>query len=399
MIRPFRDLLLCLLLGASAAPLAAATPELDPVAGDVAAFAAAGGRDGARSLELAARLGHGDKLAQFERDPGKRAELRERLAGLRASLARAGRPAAPDAALAANGTISGRVTDDGAPLAGARVLIFRPNGSYYDLVVSQGDGRYTADLPPDTYVIYVEPPEGDSHLSPQLYAGLSCRINSTSSPADGTRLVLASGGHLIADVELADLGRIEGHVRHRETLAPFEGEATIYAADGSYFDVAPVVAGAYSLGGLPPGQYYVAIPSRGDRVGMIYRDVPCNQDRYSFRLQCPRELGTRVEVALDQVVGGIDFELYRGATLEGHVTEASSGSPAFEASVTTWLPSGERFSFTSSPSRTAASGSKAWPPGRYYLSAADGRLTPNSSSGTTVPGTPTAWPGPGRSTW
>ena len=322
-------LLLTLWVAASAA---AAPPELDGLAKEIAAFTASPAPAGPTSRELLGRLSLFEQQARSEPAGAARQAELDRLEALHRELGRAGfaavRSAGNSEGLAADGTIAGVVTYQGAPIEGTRVRAFTTGGLYLTDTFSGADGRYSLTLPPGTYLIHADPPV-ERDLAPQLYLGVVCRFYFNCPFQNGTPQVLPSGGNLVVNFQLAKLGGIEGQLRARESAAPLaEGEVFIYDSAGIFEGNTFVGAdGRYAIGGLLPGDYYVVAASYGDRVGMIYRDVACYQPRYTLTLFCPRELGAKVRVAVDQVTSGIDFDLYRGATIEGRILDAASGLP------------------------------------------------------------------------
>ena len=329
-IRGYVRLFLAMSIAALSLPLSAATPELDPLAGEVAAYLAAGAHDPAASLQLAMRIGWSEKTASFEKNAAQRAELLGRLAGMRRELAAAGRLSVGKAfgsAVEANGAITGRVTEDGAPVTGTRISIHAQAGYYLESVYTGADGRYAIDMPPGTYYAYAEPPWGVG-LSPQLFDGISCVLSSTCQLGQGTPLALISGGHRVADFALADLGAISGEVRRFDNLQPVATEVLIFAEENSYTgDTYVENDGSYRLSGLPPGDYLVVAQSAGELAGMIYDGVSCNQRRYDYGLRCPTLDATVVTVGLDQEVAGIDFQLRVGGRLAGRIADARNGLP------------------------------------------------------------------------
>jgi hypothetical protein len=379
-IRGYSRLFLALPLAALALPLAAATPELDPLAGEVAAYLAAGAQDPATSLMLSLRVGWSEKSASFEKDEAKKAELLGRLEGLRRELTDAGSRAvlkASGSAIEANGAISGRVTDDGEPLSDANVAIYQLSGNYIDTVATGPDGRYSISLPPGTYVAYAQPPFYRRELSPQLFDGKSCYLGSTCQPSDGTPLTIASGGHRAADFALADLGGIAGTVRRRDTQEPVSTQILVYEEQFSFTASAYSDAeGNYSLGGLEPGNYWVVAEGRGELTGMIYDDVPCNARPYSYQMHCTLGSATWVVVGLDQVTPGIDFGLYRGATLAGRVVDAQTGQrPNFGTDVNIYDASYNRVASSFSLGDDGSYLVEGLAGGTYYVGAESYELT------------------------
>lgn len=370
--------LLSTLTAAAADPLYAATPELDALAAEVAAFVDAGARDGRKSLRLSVHLGWSERIAGYEKDPVKRAELLEKLAGLRRSLADSSIAAARAAGAGdkANGAFSGRVTDDGTPLESVDVAAYAIEGGYYGSTRTGADGRYAMSLPPGTYVLYAEPPYS-STLSPQLHDGINCRLYSSCQPFDGHRVVLPSGGHQAIDFALADLGRIEGQVRDAETMAPVATHVKVFGSDGSHFGSVPVSAdGSYTFGGLHPGSYFVVAAGRGGLAGMVYQGVPCNVQDYSYQFTCPREPARAVTLAVEQVVTGIDLFLLRGGVIEGRAIAAASGAALIAGAAKVFTPA---YGFVADSYLSVLEGTfriEGLAPGLYYLTVSVNGYTP-----------------------
>jgi hypothetical protein len=310
-------------------PLRAATSELDPLAREVAAFSAAAAPAAKTSLTLSQRIAWSEDTARHEREPAKREELLDRLAALRAELAAVARRVALDKAGdggVSQGSFSGRVTDDGEPVAGARIQVFDQDGFYRDLAIAGADGRYAISLPVGTYYLYAAPPS-DLPLSPQLFAGISCFMHSTCAPTDGTPLELVSGASRTADFALEDLGAIEGRVRRQDDQAPVDTEVWVYDRELEYLGRTHSVQGSYRLGGLPPGDYWLVALGQDDLAGMIYDGIVCETTQYNHPIPCPTAAAAAVRVKREETVAGIDFDLLRGASLQAAVVDGRTGEP------------------------------------------------------------------------
>ena len=84
-------------------------------------------------------------------------------------------------------------------------------------------------------------------------------------------------------------------------------------------------AGAYQANLVPPGTYYLRA-SRFGYVSTRYEGIPC-------ATSCDPPAGTPVKVAEDQLTAHIDFALRAGGRISGKVTDAATGHPIADVTV------------------------------------------------------------------
>lgn len=213
-----------------------------------------------------------------------------------------------DALLVRNGSISGRVSEEGSGAAlGNAVVLAEEDGTgraYSALTLS--DGSYSIrGLPAGSYIVRFS-----------LSGYVSRRYSTSPDPDRPTPVQVADGRELVGiDASLARGSSISGRVRDLATGADLEGVGVFaYGQD----DGAPAsqaltdAAGSYTLGGLKSGTYTVMF-SRDGYLAEWYRSS--------------RSRAEAVPVAVTTVgTAGIDALLEKGGSVSGKVTDDASGS-------------------------------------------------------------------------
>lgn len=110
-------------------------------------------------------------------------------------------PASGATAKERSGTVSGKVTFRGEPVAGARVAIQRVRGRFFTKTDAQG--RFSEKVPPGRYRVWAESQHVNAH---QTWFGNTIRR------LEGARLEVSAGGHARARIKLQRAVAIEGQV-------------------------------------------------------------------------------------------------------------------------------------------------------------------------------------------
>lgn len=233
---------------------------------------------------------------------------------------------APSSAVAANGSISGEVTEAAvghAAIEGVQVCatgIDAEEDFGCDTTDSVGTYSITG-LEPGVYVVIFFG-EDEGYLI-QYYDG-------KSSFEDADEVTVQSGLPTPGiDAELLEGGRIEGSVIDAVLKTGVQQvEVCAYLEEGpEEFELGgcdePGAAGAYEIDGLPEGDYLVEFWPYGEPgyIAEFYDDALFWQD------------GTLVEVLGGLPAAGIDAELAVGGRIGGTVTSAASGAPLDEIEV------------------------------------------------------------------
>jgi hypothetical protein len=158
-------------------------------------------------------------------------------------------------------SVSGRVTREGVPVAGARVMAYAPTdtwlGSFW--AMTAGDGTYTLDGlgAASTYRILTIGPEGSS-LEARWYPG-------TGQRAEATQVDTTAGPVTGVDIDWPHAPGISGVVTGPDGLPLAGATVTAYLPTDRYVGTVAVTAavdGSYSLDRLDPGTYLLFVRPR-----------------------------------------------------------------------------------------------------------------------------------------
>ena len=292
----------------------------------------------------------------------------------------------PSAAFAQLGSISGTVSSGGSPVAGLVVQIFNSVESSTGSAVTNAAGAFTvSNLPPGIYYAYANAANTPGGFVDVLYpnqqcAGLTiggsnayCRVNTGDSitvtagnTTSGINFSLVAGGSIsgvVAGAGVALNASVELHLvngSNASTIVPRQ--------------VATSASGAYSLGRLPAGTYYVWA---GNVTGGALSSTGFVPEMYD-NVSCPKVGGpgiptsgsgctvanlSPVSVSLG-VETAASFDLAEGGAIGGTVT--LDGTRAFAAVVAYTLGGTPIWSAGTS---IATSGYllRGLPPGQYHL--------------------------------
>ena len=267
-----------------------------------------------------------------------------------------------------SGTLSGQVTaqDDGSPLPGIRVELFRDSGSwqYQGSTTSDANGDYAfSGLEAGDYRLVTDQYLPDSEYLNQVYPGAHCF--EACNLEDGETVVL-DGVSEVSGIDLALLrgSTISGWVRdagqigiHSARVEVFDSAQTLFRSD--YTDS----AGRYSIHGLGFGGDYRLKVESSDYRDELWQDVDCQGG-------CDLSTGDVLTVGPAQDAQGVDFELIRLGSISGRITDDQTGGPISSARVTAYNSAGDSMGsdFANSDGEYLIGG---LPAGDYYLVAGE----------------------------
>ncbi len=273
-----------------------------------------------------------------------------------------------DFALAVGKSISGRVWEGGTfgPLPGIGVSAWDESGIGAGGGVTDASGRYTIlGLPIGDYFV-VAFDSTRVHVS-EIHDDIPTMgmrkdfFSGTPVPVTGV------GMSPIVNFELAVGGTFEGTVTEQGTGTPVTNPyIEVYDADGTrvrYFS--GEASGAYTVGVLPDGSYFVAAAGPWDAgfIRELYQDEPC--------MVCDATSGTPISVTQPATTSGVNFELAKGGRILGTVTKEGSGTPVESAYIYVYDGSGAHVD----SAMTGADGTYATvgglPTGSYFVAAFD----------------------------
>jgi 5-hydroxyisourate hydrolase-like protein (transthyretin family) len=220
-----------------------------------------------------------------------------------------------DATLITGGQISGTVTDGmtNGPAAGVHVVAVDAADDDYADATTDSQGHYTLNglNPSASYRVEFVPAQG-SALASEFYP-------SGATPEAATPVPVTVGQTTPnIDQTLSEGGSISGVVTDAATGYPI-GNAPVTLTDDSgqpvsnAFDVSTKDDGTYDFTNLPPGSYKVQFSSAGALAFQYYNDAST------------LGVATSVNLSPGQAITNIDAALTEGGTLEGTVTDPSTG--------------------------------------------------------------------------
>src|SRR5262249_34324681 len=167
----------------------------------------------------------------------------------------------------------------------------------------------------------------------QLYSGKSA----TAVVSAGTAISVAAGATSgPVNFDLVAGGRITGRVADAVTSGAL-GDVTIQVFNAGGILMTTGFAGGggdyHTLGGLPTGTYYVRTLNSLGYVDEIYDNIAC--------LSCL--VGKPVSVTAGSDTAHIDFGLVQGGRISGTVTDAVTGQPLANTTISVFGKTGEPF--------------------------------------------------------
>jgi hypothetical protein len=264
------------------------------------------------------------------------------------------------------GAITGTVTDAATlnPVSGVSVQVFRPFGGIpVRNVVTNASGVFTAQgLPAGSYVARTGVPQTSSYID-EIYDG---RILAGNSVTSGTPIPVTNGATTgSVNFALETGGSISGIVTNAVTLAPLSGVGvSVFNSRGEQLWTAGTNgAGAYEIGRLPAGSYFVTVDGPSDFVNELFDNFAFFEDRSVIG-------GTPVAVSTAAVTPNINFALSPGGSITGTVIDASTMLPIEGAEITVHDSTGREVADASTDS-TGAFTVSGLPTGTYYARTED----------------------------
>jgi hypothetical protein len=229
-----------------------------------------------------------------------------------------------DFALNTGGSVSGTVADaaTGLAAAGAYVVVYAVSGTgpYSGKSASTSStGAYTiSGLPSGGY--YVLARGGD--YVPELYHDVPCLGCALTT---GNKVTVKAGATTTGiNFALAKGGTVRGTVKSGASGLGLAATVIARGASGAQLSSATADAGsgAYAIGGLPSGTYYLTTSNSMGYLDELYDDLPCPHSI------CNPVAGTGVAVAAGSTASGIDFALSAGGTISGFVHDDAGAGVA-----------------------------------------------------------------------
>ena len=266
--------------------------------------------------------------------------------------------------LSPGGSITGTVTDatTAAPLQSVSVQIYSSSAGFFVTgAVSNAAGVYTVTgLPAGTYFARTFVSSNLNYVD-EAYNDISCFPSCTMT---STTPITVTGTATTANINfpLSPGGGIAGTVTDGGTGNPLASVTVqVYNSTGSFVKSASTnAAGAYSVVGLPPGNYFARtfVSSTTNNLDEAYNNVPCSPT-------CTITAATPITVSGTATTSGISFVLPNGGTIAGTTTDARTGAPGISISVQIFSSTGGfvKSGFTNSAGVYSVTGLAA---GTYY---------------------------------
>ena len=234
-----------------------------------------------------------------------------------------------NAAMQAEGQISGTVTDalSSAAVANVEVDVYASNSSLstpVDTVCTASDGTYTvAGLATGSYYVGFNDGCGASNYQPQFYNGKSSLVSS-----DAVSVTAGSTTSSINAAMQAE-GQISGTVTDALSSAAVANvEVDVYASNSSLSTPVDTVCtasdGTYTVSGLATGSYYVGF---NDGCGAS------NYQPQFYNEKSSLAGSDVVSVTAGSTTSAINAAMQAGGQISGTVTDATSSSPVANVEV------------------------------------------------------------------
>jgi hypothetical protein len=227
-----------------------------------------------------------------------------------------------------SGQITGVVTaeDTGLPLSSIYVVAYSLDGGYQDGDFTDSQGRYDLiDLAAGQYKVRFQEYFGSVYAT-EWY--------DNQPNFDSATPVAVSEGGTTANINVAlDIGgQITGQITAADTSLPLEDvRVVVYDSADDYVDIVYAnTAGVYTVTQLANTAYRLKFEPHG--TANLYLTEYYN-DKPTLAAADP------VPVALGQTVTGIDAVLTRGGTIQGTVTDATTGAPLADVVVSAYIDS------------------------------------------------------------
>jgi len=217
-----------------------------------------------------------------------------------------GGTAQADFALVLGGSITGAVTAAGTgERIDAYVTVYDAAGGFVGDSFAGTGGQYLVEgLPAGSYFVATN---SFGSYRDEIYDDRPCLFPCDATTGDAVAVALETTTSGI-DFVLNELGSIAGTVVDSLSGDPIPFlDLTVRDAEGSNVQFGFTDdSGEYTVGGLPPGNYFVTTRNFYGFADELYDDLPCPFGA------CDPTTGTPILVALDSTTAGIDFELAGG---------------------------------------------------------------------------------------
>lgn len=268
-----------------------------------------------------------------------------------------------DFALLAGGSITGVVSGagTGSPLS-ALVSLYSATGNLVKTESTDAGGAYTfRGLVAGSYFARAITVPNANYVA-EAHNNVTCAPCdvTTSVPINVSGVAETSG----IDFVLSPGGSIAGTVTDAMTGAPIGAAVSVYSFDGRIVASALPGAGAYSVGGLPPGTYFArtSMLSNGPNyVDEAYGGLPC--------VPCDVTATTPIVVSGTSTTPGITFALSPGGSISGMVRDARTGTALGSVQVSVYDSSGRLVTSTTTSITFGTVGAysvRGLPAGTYF---------------------------------
>ena len=226
-------------------------------------------------------------------------------------------------------------------------------------VITNSSGVYTtpATLATGTYFALT------NHFSiylDELYKDIECEP--FCNPTMGTPISVTDGATTTdIDFTLQAGGRISGTITDAATSAPLANvDVLIFNASGEFVtSVTTDSSGNYiNEEGVPTGTYYVQTSNPLSYFEELYDNIPCTR--------CDVTTGTPIAVTVGSTTAGINFALVLGGNISGTITDAVTGAPIENSSISIFDSNGEQVASAVSDSAGNYTTIGALTTGAYY---------------------------------
>jgi 5-hydroxyisourate hydrolase-like protein (transthyretin family) len=255
-----------------------------------------------------------------------------------------------------SGTISGTVTDavTGAPIPGVEVSAYDSYEENVWLDLTDENGHYeTAELPTGTYLVCFR--NDEDHVAEWYHNAYTF--------GTATEVNVTSAATTIVDEELTPYGAISVMIYDAATMLAIEGaNITLYDAGSNAVGVGSTEAnGHYEFVGLAPGAYRMSIS------GYTYK-AECYENRTSLKSADEVNVLPGATATVNGYLEHGDWSEGLIGYISGTVTDAVTGAPIPDVSITLYDPTLEYWTFTSN-SHTIWDGtySEYFPAGTYLV--------------------------------
>jgi len=224
-------------------------------------------------------------------------------------------------AVAATGSISGKVVDATTKAGISQIWVCTHSafllGPFGGCAFTDVDGEYTIPaIEPSSYVVVFNEEGRQGHLA-QFYDGKATR--------EEAEVVSVGDGQPVTgiDAELGESGKIAGNVTDVDTGHPIEGVEACAPEAGGFRDGAVIhcdktdIHGDYLIEGMATGSYKVEF--------FVEEDPNYILQYYSGKGSLAE--AEPVSVIAPMLTDGIDATMKEGVQIAGHLTEVGSGDP------------------------------------------------------------------------